>query len=92
MPRASRYEIEIRGRATERIFRPVVDDFQIEHTGPDTTRLVGDVRDASHLNGLLAHFTSMNVEVVQLRRVGSANPVPSEFPHQSSAPPKGMTS
>lgn len=69
MPRAARYEIEIRGRATERILRPVVDDFVIEATGSGTTRLVGEMRDASHLYGLLAHFTSMNVEIVSLRRL-----------------------
>lgn len=67
MPPSNRYEIEIRGRATGRVLRPVVDDFEIEPTGHGTTRLVGDIRDPSHLHGLLAHFTSMNVEVVSLR-------------------------
>lgn len=69
MPRPARYEIEIRGRATTRILRPVVDDFAIEATADGTTRLVGDIRDASHLNGLLAHFTSLNVDVIGLRRL-----------------------
>ncbi len=91
MPRPSRYEIEIRGRATERILRPVVDDFQIDVTGHGTTRLVGDIRDASHLNGLLAHFTSMNVDVVGLRRIDSPDPTRSEFPHQSNTPTKGTS-
>ena len=91
MPRPSRYEIEIRGRATERILRPVVDDFQIDVTGHGTTRLVGDIRDASHLNGLLAHFTSMNVEVVGLRRIDGPDPTPSESPHQSNTPTKGTS-
>ena len=91
MPRPTRYEIEIRGRATERILRPVVDDFQIEHTARGTTRLVGDIRDASHLNGLLAHFTSMNVDVVQLRRIDGPGPSASDSPHQSNTPTKGMS-
>jgi hypothetical protein len=69
MAPAPRYEIEIRGRATERILRPVLDDFQISLTEHGTTLLVGEVRDASHLHGLLVHFTSMNVEVVELRRL-----------------------
>ena len=69
MPRPTRYEIEIRGRADERILRPVIDDFQIQTTDHGTTRVVGDVLDASHLNGLLAHFTSMNVDVIELRRL-----------------------
>ena len=61
MTEPSRYEIEIRGRATERVLHPVIDDFRIEPTECGTTRLVGEIRDPSHLNGLLAHFTSMNV-------------------------------
>ena len=69
MPTPHRYEVEIRGRATERLLRPVVDDFHIEVTERATTRLTGEIRDSSHLNGLLAHFTSMNVEVVELRRI-----------------------
>jgi hypothetical protein len=92
MPRPSRYEIEIRGRATERILRPAVDDLQIEFTENGTTRLVGDIRDASHLNGLLAHFTSMNVEVVRLRRIDGIDPTRSEFPQQPNTPTKGITS
>ena len=91
MPRPSRYEIEIRGRATGRILRPVVDDFQIEVTGHGTTRLVGDIRDASHLNGLLAHFTSMNVDIVQLRRIDGPDPTRSEFPNESNTPTKGTS-
>lgn len=67
MLHANRYEIEIRGRATGRVLRPVVDEFRIEPTDHGTTRLVGDIRDPSHLNGLLAHFTSMNIDVVSLR-------------------------
>lgn len=74
MPRPTRYEIEVRGRATERILRPVVDDFQIEVTEHGTTRLTGEIRDSSHLNGLLAHFTSMNVDVVELRRLDDTDP------------------
>ena len=69
MSEPSRYEIENRGRASDRVLRPVIDDFRIEPTDVGTTRLTGQIRDASHLNGLLAHFTSMNVEVVELRRI-----------------------
>ncbi|MCB1272470.1 MAG: hypothetical protein M9942_13135 [Microthrixaceae bacterium] len=72
MNEPTRYEIEIRGRATERVLRPVCDDFSIEATDHGTTLLVGEVRDPSHLNGLLAHFTSMNVEVIELRRIPRA--------------------
>ena len=63
------YEIEIDGHATDRVLRPVIDDFAVELTSWGTTRLVGEVRDASHLNGLLIHFTSLNADVVSLRRI-----------------------
>ena len=66
---STRYEIEIGGHASDRVLRPVVDEFTVELTSAGTTRLVGHVRDPSHLNGLLAHFTSLNVEVIGLRRV-----------------------
>ncbi|MFN3257031.1 MAG: hypothetical protein ACE37B_15190 [Ilumatobacter sp.] len=64
-----RYQIEIRGRATERLLRPVTDDFVIDTTAAGDTRLTGEIRDPSHLHGLLAHFTSMNAEVVSLSRL-----------------------
>ena len=64
-----RYQIDIRGRATERLLRPVTDEFTIEATPAGNTRMTGDIRDPSHLHGLLAHFTSMNAEVVGLRRL-----------------------
>ena len=65
----TRYEIELGGHASERVLRPVIDEFAVEQTDAGTTRLVGDIRDSSHLNGLLAHFTSLNVEVIGLRRL-----------------------
>ena len=74
------------------MLRPVVDDFRIEPTEVGTTRLTGQIRDASHLNGLLAHFTSMNVEVVELRRI---DPLPADLTdtvstNQHTNPEKGI--
>ena len=91
MSRPTRYEIEIRGRATNRVLRPVIDDFRIEPTPVGTTRLTGQIRDASHLNGLLAHFTSLNVEVVELRRIDPHPSDPSEAisNNQQTTPEKG---
>ena len=66
VPPSNHYEIEIDGRVTDRVLRPVIDDFHIEQTTWGSTRLVGEIRDPSHLNGLLAHFTALNVEVLQL--------------------------
>ena len=65
----TRYEIEIGGHASDRVLRPVIDEFTVEFTEAGTTRVVGAIRDSSHLNGLLAHFTSLNVEVFELRRL-----------------------
>ena len=91
MSRPTRYEIVIRGRATDRVLRPVVDEFRIEPTGAGATRLTGQIRDASHLNGLLAHFTSMNVEVVELRRIDPHRSDPTEAisTHQHTDPERG---
>lgn len=69
MSQSTTYEIELRCQAHDRVLRPVVDEFAIEPSGSGTTRLVGEIRDPSHLHGLLSHFTSMNVEVVALRRL-----------------------
>jgi len=65
----TRYEIEIGGHVSDRVLRPVIDEFTVEPTVAGTTRLTGHVRDSSHLNGILAHFTSLNVEVIGLRRL-----------------------
>jgi hypothetical protein len=86
-PGATRYEIEIGGHATGRVLRPVIDEFTIELTGAGTTRLVGAIRDPSHLNGLLAHFTSLNVEVIALRRLDQTTgirprPHPTQHPER----------
>ena len=65
----SRYEIEIGGHASDRVLRPVIDEFAVELTSAGTTRLVGAIRDSSHLSGLIAHFISLHVEVIGLRRL-----------------------
>ena len=92
MSRPTRYEIEIRGRATDRVLRPVVDDFRIEPTEVGTTRLIGQIRDASHLNGLLAHLTSLNVEIVELRRIDPhpSDPTDTVSTNQRTNPEKGI--
>ncbi len=68
-PDGCRYEIELRGHLGRRALRPVIDDFDIDTNDDGNTVLVGDVGDASHLNGLLAHFTSMNVDVLALNQI-----------------------
>jgi hypothetical protein len=94
MSQPSRYEIEIQGRVTDRVLRPVVDEFRIEPTDRGTTRLVGEIRDPSHLHGLLAHFTAMNAEVVGLRRLGPLDADRTATDHhepENTNPEKGTT-
>jgi hypothetical protein len=66
MTEPTRYEIVIRGRASARLLRPLLDDFTIDHAGDGVTRLVGDIGDASHLHGVLSHLTSVNAEVISI--------------------------
>lgn len=84
----TRYEIEIGGHASDRVLRPVVDEFAVELTEAGTTRLVGAIRDSSHLNGLLAHFTSLHIEVLELRRLDqSTGSMPPTAPDESERNP-----
>lgn len=66
------YEIVIRGRASARILRPLLDDFAVDHATAGVTRLVGDIADAAHLHGVLAHLTSVNTEVISIAPLGSS--------------------
>ena len=70
-------EIVIRGRASARLLRPLLDDFTFDHTTDGNTRLVGVVRDAAHLHGVVSHLTSVNVDLVSIvpvARPGITNP------------------
>jgi len=66
MPEPSPYEIILRGRASARLLRPLIDDFVIDKSDTGVTHLFGDIRDASHLHGVLAHLTAVNVEVISI--------------------------
>ena len=66
MPEPTTFEIVIRGRASARLLRPLLDDFTFNHASDGNTHLVGEVRDASHLHGVVAHMTSVNVELVSI--------------------------
>jgi hypothetical protein len=74
MRQPTTYEIVIRGRVGARLLRPLLDDFTIDHARHGVTRLVGDIGDASHLHGVLAHLTSVNIEVISIAPLeGPAN-------------------
>ena len=86
MSEPTTYEIVLRGRPSTRLMRPFLDDFTID-TCIDTathiaTRLVGDICDPAHLNGVLAHLTSVNLEIISIAPHDSAHPDPS--PTESS--------
>jgi hypothetical protein len=66
MPSTTTYEIVLRGRPSARLLRPLLDDFTFDHGRDGVTRLVGEISDPSHLHGLLAHLTSVNVDVVSI--------------------------
>ena len=84
MPDVHTHEIVIRGRLGRRLLGPFLDDFAIDHSDPDpghsdpghldacTTRLVGRVRDAAHLHGLVAYLASINAELISITPI---NPV-----------------
>jgi hypothetical protein len=66
MPEPTAYEIVIRGRASARLLRPLLDDFTFDRSCEGVTRLLGDIGDPSHLHGVLAHLTSVNAEVISI--------------------------
>jgi len=65
MPEPTVYEIVLRGRASERLLRPLLDDFTCDTSGADT-RLVGTIRDAAHLHGVVIHLTSVKTELISI--------------------------
>lgn len=60
------YEIVIRGRASSRFLQPLLHDFTVDHTDEGVTRLTGEIRDPAHLHGVVAHLTSVNVELISI--------------------------
>jgi hypothetical protein len=77
------YEIVLRGRASARLLRPVLDDFSVDHTVDGFTRLVGDIADAAHLHGVVSHLTSVSVELIS---VAPIPPLPGGGPEAASYP------
>jgi hypothetical protein len=69
MPDTPTHEIVLRGRLGSHLLGPFVDDFTVVPDGAGHTRLVGIVRDASHLHGLVAYLASINAELVSITPV-----------------------
>ena len=60
------YEIVIRGHASERLLARLSDDFSIDTSAGRHTRLVGEIRDSSHLHGVINQLTSLAIEIVSI--------------------------
>jgi hypothetical protein len=85
------YQIVIKGRATARFLRPLLDEFAIDHDTDGVTRLTGDIRDASHLHGIVAHLTSVGAELISIGPLTPTqhtaidpSPIPPSFTHETS--------
>jgi hypothetical protein len=63
------YRIQLRGRLSDAILAPYVDDFVVSRTA-ESTLLEGQVRDAAHLNGIVTHLTGLGIELVSLNPSG----------------------
>ncbi len=66
MSEPTTYEIVLRGRPSTRLLRPLLDDFTIDTSTGSVTRFVGDICDPAHLHGVLAHLTSVNLEIISV--------------------------
>ena len=76
---AQLHEIVLRGRLACRLLGPFIDDFAVDHRDVGLTRLVGVVRDPSHLHGLVAHLASINAELISIAPLA-----PVTLPHPST--------
>ena len=76
MPDVHTHEIVLRGRIGRRLLAPFSDDFTIDHDDDGHTRLVGTVRDSSHLHGLVAHLASINAELISITPVITTTSIP----------------
>ena len=63
------HEIVLRGRLGQRVLGPFMDDFTVDHDEVGLTRLIGTVRDSSHLHGLVAYLSSINAELISITPV-----------------------
>ena len=78
MPNTTTHEIVLRGRLAHRLLGPFLDEFTVEHGDTGVTRLVGTVRDSSHLHGLVAYLASIHAELISINTVTSntVTPIP----------------
>lgn len=87
MTEPTTYEIVIRGRAAARLLRPLLDDFSFDHTEKGVTRLTGEIRDAAHLHGVVAHLTCVGVELISIAPVARFTEPPTTTPQERNETP-----
>ncbi len=92
MPDERPYEIVLRGRIGSHLLGPFVDDFTVEHDAVGVTRLVGSVRDASHLHGLVMFLASINAELVAINPIPTTTPTTTTTPTPTAISPTRSTS
>lgn len=80
MTTTTTYEIVIKGRASARFLRPLLDEFTVDHDIEGVTRLTGGVRDASHLHGIVAHLTSVGAELISIAPITPTQQVSTHVP------------
>jgi hypothetical protein len=85
MTEPTSYAIVIRGHAPARLLRPLLDDFSFDRTELGVTRLIGEIRDAAHLHGVVAHLTAVGVELISVGPVAQFNQPPLTTPHERNA-------
>ena len=76
MPEPATHEIVLRGQPSNRLLRPLLDDFTIDCSTVGVTRLVGEICDPSQLHGVVAHLTSVNVEIISFAPTTATNQDP----------------
>ena len=64
----TRYRITVRGRLTEQ-FRSTFDGLELE-PGIEQTTLVGEIRDQSHLYGVLSLVRELGLDLLSVERSG----------------------
>ncbi len=84
MPDVHTHEIVLRGRLGPNLLGPFLDDFAVDLGEAGPTRLVGTVRDASHLHGLVAYLASINAELISITPVTAAASIPTSDPRSTS--------
>lgn len=68
------YEIVLRGHVGERLLARLADDFSIDVAPGQPTRLVGEIRDAAHLHGVVTQLTSLAIEILRFAPIEEALP------------------